>query len=128
MGFKINYRKRVAIQFGLSEEETNELLKRLHGHLKRHGVSHEEIAKSFFILREILERKEKQRIRQNVPQLGFKNKGIEKYKIEIVKLYEQGLSAEKIHHTLKLKKEAPSLSTIKRYIKAFKEWKGTNNG
>lgn len=126
MGFFIDYRKRVAQQFSLSVDETNELLKRMHGHYKKNGISHEEIAKSFFVLRNIVHRKEDQKLKTSVPQLNFKNKGIEKYKIEIVKFLDKGISTTKIFEAIKLKKNAPSLSTIKRYIKAFNDWRNNN--
>lgn len=127
MGFYINYRNRVAKQFSLSLDETNELLKRIRGHFKKHGISEDEIAKSFFILRDIIKKKEEQKLRTSIPELNFKNKGIEKYKIQIVKLLDKNLSSYKIYEELKLKKDCPSLSTIKRYVKALMDWR-KNNG
>jgi len=123
MGFKIHHMARVAKLLSLSVDESHELTKRMHGHLKKSGLNQDEIAKSFFVLNDIWKRKEEQKIKLSVPLLGFKNKGIEKYRIEIVKLKTEGLSADKIAKTLKNKKDAPSVSTIKRYIKALKEWR-----
>lgn len=127
MGFFIDYKKRVAKQFSLSLDETNELLKRMHGHFKKNGISNNEIAKSFFILREIIKRKEEQKLKTSIFDLDFKHKGIKKYKIEIVKLFDKGFSSYKIYEELKLKKDCPSLSSIKRYIKTYKKWR-QNNG
>lgn len=58
MGTKINYTKRAARTLGLSLDETNELIKRLHGHYKKFGIDGDQIEKSFFILQQIYERKE----------------------------------------------------------------------
>lgn len=126
MSFPINYKQRVADQFDLSTDEVNELLKRMHGHFKKHGISHKEIARSFFILNNIKIRKEQQRIKQCVPVLGFKHKGIELYRVEFVKKYNKGISCEQIYKDIRLKKDAPSLATVKRYIKAYKEWRSKN--
>lgn len=127
MGFYISYINRVAILLGLSEEEVYELLKRMNGHFRKHGIDNEQIAKSFFILSDIQMKKETQRIKLSVPLLGFKHKGIEKYRVEIVKLQDKGMSVEKIAKHLKGKKDAPSLSTVKRYLKALSDWR-KNNG
>jgi len=123
MGFKINHSARAATLLHLSLDESHELSKRMYGHLIKNGLSQDQIAKSFFILRDIWMRKERQRIRLSVPLLGFKNKGIEKYRIEIAKLQDEGLSANQIAKVLQKKKDAPSVSTSKRYIKALKEWR-----
>ena len=98
MGFKTNHRKRLAKAFGLSLDEVNELLQRMNGYFRKNGIDNEEIAKSFFILNDILHRKEKQRIKLSIPLFGFKSKGIEKYRVEIVKFDEQGLSPVSYTH------------------------------
>lgn len=126
MGFKINHRKRLAKLLNLSLDEVNEFLKRINGHLQKHGTNSDEIAKSFFILRDILHRKEQQRIKLTLPLLGFKNIGLKKHRVEIVKLFDKGLSVANIHKSIKLKKDAPSLSTVKRYIKALRDWRLEN--
>jgi len=127
MGFKINHRKKAAKTLGISLDEMNELLKRMNGHFRKFGVDNDEIAKSFFILKHILDRKEQQRIDLSIPILKFTQKGVKKYRVEIVKMFDDGLSINKIYKELKLKKDAPSLSTIKRYISALKDWR-QNNG
>jgi len=126
MGFKINHRKRAAETLGISLDEVNELLKRINGHLRKFGIDNEEIAKSFFILKDILDRKEAQRIILSIPLLMFTHKGIKKYRVEIVNMFDAGFSINKIYQVLKLKKDAPSLSTIKRYISALKDWRSEN--
>lgn len=127
MGTKINYTKRTAQVLELEEYEVNELVKRMYGHFKTNGIAKDEIVKSFFILQSIYERKEKIRLETTAPLLDFKNKGIKLYRGNIVKLHDAGLSTHEIHKHLKLKKDAPSLSTIKRYIKSLQEWR-INNG
>lgn len=124
MSFKINYPQRMAKTLkNLSKDEVKEFLKRAEGHLQKHGNHRLSIAKMFFILDEIYDRKEKQRIKDSAPLLGFKHKGIGEYRGEIVRLHEEGSSAEKIAEKLKAEKDAPSLSTIKRYIKAVSDWR-----
>ena len=110
----------------LSEDEVRELAKRMNGHFKKHGTTKDEIIRSFFILQDIRNRKESLQQKFLAPDLGFKQKGISLYKSEIVKLYNQGLSAGKIYDALKYKKEKPSLSTIKRYLKSYREWRREN--
>jgi len=126
MGFPINDRKRVAKVLGLEIYEVNELLKRMNGHFRKNGIDNKEIARSFFILLDILRRKKKQYIDLSVPLLDFKHKGIEKYRVDIVKLQDEGLSPEKIAKHLKSKKDAPSLSTIKRYLNSLADWRKQN--
>jgi len=123
---KIDYKSRAAKTLGLTVCETNELIKRMYGHLNKNGILKDEIVKSFFILESIYQRKEHIRLETTAPLLGFKNKGIQFYKGTIVKLFDEKLSAHKIHNNLKLKKEAPSLSTIKRYIRSLKNWRLEN--
>ncbi|QOP45692.1 hypothetical protein [Sulfurimonas paralvinellae] len=128
MGTKINYTKRASQILEIEEYEVNELVKRMYGHFNKNGFAKDEIVKSFFILNDIKIRKEKIRLETTAPLLGFKNKGIEQYKGNIVKLHDEGKSTHEIHKNLKLnKKDAPSLSTIKRYIKSLQEWR-SNNG
>ncbi|WP_457746286.1 hypothetical protein [Sulfurimonas sp.] len=124
---KIDYLKRAAKALELEEYEVNELAKRMLGHLKKEQLSKDAIIKAFFILQDIKERKEQIRIQTTAPLLNFKNKGIALYRGTIVKLHKQGLSTYKIFDTLKRKKDAPSHSTIKRYLKTLKE-KGYING
>jgi len=123
MGAKINYTKRTAKILNITEDEVRELSKRIYGHFKKNGIQKNEIIKSFFILESIYTRKEKIKLETTAPLLGFKNKGIKLYKGNIVKLYDLGLSTHDIYKQLKSKKDVPSLSTIKRYIVALKEWR-----
>ena len=127
MGTKINYLKRTANILNITEDETRELSKRMYGHFKKNGIKKDEVLKSFFILGRIYDRKEKIRLETTAPLLGFKNKGIQLYKGKIVKLYDLKFSTHEIYKHLTLKKDAPSLSTIKRYIVALKKWR-SNNG
>ncbi len=122
MGVKIDYRARAAKTLGLTLDETNELVKRLHGHYKKFGIDKDQIEKSFFIFQEIYKRKEQITLQTTAPLLGFKHKGIELYRGLIVKLHKQGLSTHEIHKKIYRKKDAPSHSTIKRYIKTLKVW------
>ena len=62
----------------------------------------------------------------SIPLLGFKSKGIEKYRVEIVKLDKEGLSPQKIVNHIKGRKYEVSLSTIKRYLNALKNWRSEN--
>lgn len=123
MSFKIDYSKRVASILGLSQDEVKELLKRLEGHYLKHGVSQFEIARSFFVLKHIYTRKQIQKLEQSAPELGFKHRGIIAYKGEIVRLLSEGYGSQKICKALQHKKDAPSLATIKRYVKAYSEWR-----
>ncbi|MBA1432447.1 MAG: hypothetical protein FAF04_02360 [Epsilonproteobacteria bacterium] len=127
MGTKIDYTKRAAKTLELTLDETHELVKRLHGHYKKFGIDRDQIEKSFFILQQIYDRKEQIKLQTTAPLLGFKHKGIELYRGLIVKLHKQGLSTHEIHKKIGRKKDAPSQSTIKRYIKALKEW-SANHG
>jgi hypothetical protein len=127
MGFKINHRKRVAKLLGLEIHEVNELLNRMNGHFRKNGIDNDEIARSFFILGDIQTKKETQRIKFSVPLLDFKHKGIINYRVKIVTWRDKGFSAEYIAKRLKAKEDAPSLSTIKRYLKAVSDWR-KNNG
>ncbi len=127
MGVKIDYRVRAAKTLGLSLDETNELIKRLHGHYKRFGIDGDQIEKSFFILQQMYERKEQIKLQTTAPLLGFKHRGIKLYRGLIVKLHKEGLSTHEIHKKIYRKKDAPSHSTIKRYLKALKE-RNLNNG
>lgn len=126
MSFKIDYSKRVANLLGLSTDEVKELLKRLEGHYKKHGVTKFEIARSFFVLRDIFTRKQIQKLEQSAPNLGFKHRGLIAYKKEIVHMVSEGFGSQKIYYTLQHKKDAPSLATIKRYVKAYIEWRSLN--
>ena len=127
MSFKINYPQRMAKTLkNLSKDEAKEFLRRAEGHLQKHGNNRLSIAKMFFILDEIYDRKEKQRIENSAPLLDFKHKGIDRHRGEIVRLHEEGLSAEKIANELCRKKDAPSISTIKRYLKAVSDWREIN--
>lgn len=119
MSTKINYTRRAAKTLNLEEYEVNELIKRMYGHFKKNGIEKNEITKAFFILQSIYERKEKIKLETTAPLFGFKHKGIELYRGTIVKLHKKGKSTHKIYDTLKRKKDAPSHSTIKRYIKAL---------
>lgn len=123
MAFEINYKQRMANILNLSRDEVNEFLKRSEKHLKKNGTNRLELARMFFILEDIYIRKEEQRIKESAPLLGFKHNGIQRYRGEIIRLHEEGTSAEKIAKHFYRKKDAPSLSTIKRYIKAVKSWK-----
>jgi len=127
MGVKINYIKRASTTLNLAEDEIRELSKRMHGHFVKNGIDRDEIVKSFFILQKIYERKERIKEATTAPLLDFKNKGIQLYKGKIVKLYDLKFSTHEIYKHLTLKKDAPSLSTIKRYIVALKKWR-SNNG
>ena len=123
---KIDYLARAAKILSLSIDETKELSNRMYGHFDKNGIKKDEIIKSFFILASIYYRKEQIRLETTAPLLGFKNKGIQVYKGIIVKLHDAKLSSHEIYKHLKLKKDAPSLSTIKRYIKTLKEWRLEN--
>jgi hypothetical protein len=123
---KIDYLKRAAITLGLSSDETKELSNRMYGHFKKHGIKKDEIIKSFFILQHIYYRKEQIKLKTTAPLLGFKNKGIKIYKGDIVKFFDAGLSSHEINKRLSVKKDAPSLSTIKRYINTLKAWRLEN--
>jgi len=127
MSFEINYKQRVSKILNISIDEVGELLKRAEGHCRKNGANRYELARMFFILEDINNRKEKQRIKDSAPLLGFKHKGIDKYRGEIVRLQEDGLSAEKTAKYLCRKKDAPSLSTIKRYLKALSNWRKNNS-
>jgi hypothetical protein len=98
----------------------------MYGHFKQNGIKKEQIVKSFFILASIYQRKEQIKLDTTAPLLGFKNIGIKIYKGTIVKLHDACLSSHEIYKHLKQKKDAPSLSTIKRYIKSLKEWRLEN--
>lgn len=123
---KIDYTARAAKTLGLSIDETKELSNRMYGHFDKNGIYKDEIIKSFFILESIYHRKEQIRLETTAPLLGFKNIGIQIYKGTIVKLHDTDLSSHDIHKHLKLKKDAPSLSTIKRYIQSLREWRLEN--
>jgi hypothetical protein len=126
MGVKINYTKRASEILNLTEDEVRELSKRMHGHFRRNGIDRDAIVKSVFILQDIYERKEKIKEATTAPLLDFKSKGIKLYKGNIVKLYDDGFSTREIHKKMKHKKDAPSLSTIKRYISKLKDWRANN--
>jgi hypothetical protein len=123
MAFEINYKQRMSKILNISIDEANELLKRGERHLKKNGTNRHELARMFFILEDIYTRKEEQRIKDSAPLLGFKHKGIERYRGEIIRMHEDGTSAEKVAKHLCRKKDAPSLSTIKRYLKAVRDWR-----
>ena len=127
MGFKINYKKRVAETLNISLDNVDELLARTRGHFKN-KITYTEIARSFFILDEIYKRNETKRIKEEAPEFEFKNKGILKYRSHIVKLIKKGSSSQKIHKLLKEYKDCPSLSTIKRYKKTYLEWRMDKDG
>lgn len=127
MGFKINHKKRMAKTLNLSLNDIDELLARMRGHFKN-KITYTEIARSFFILDDIYKRNEIKRIKKEVPELGFKNKGILKYRTHIVKLIRKEFSSEKIYKLLRKYKDCPSLSTIKRYKKSYNEWESNKNG
>lgn len=126
MSFEINYKQRMSKTLNISIDEVSEFLKRAEGHLKKNGVNRHELARAFFILENINNRKVEQRIKDSAPLLEFKHKGIVKYRGEIVRLYQNEVSAERIAKKLNVKKDAPSLSTIKRYLKALNAWREDN--
>ena len=127
MSTKINYTKRTAKTLDLEEYEVNELIKRMHGHFKKNGIEKDEITKAFFILQSIYERKEKIKLETTAPPLKSTQKGMKLYRGRIVKLHDAGQSTHAIYKDLKFKKDAPSLTTIKNYIRLLKEWR-MNNG
>ena len=126
MSFEINYKQRVSKILDISIDEVSELLKRAEGHIRKNGVNRHELAKMFFILENINNRKEEQRVKDRAPLLEFKHKGIVKYRGDIVRLYQNEVSAERIAKKYNGKKDAPSLSTIKRYLKALNTWREDN--
>jgi hypothetical protein len=123
MGLPIDYLKRVGKLLDLSQDEVKELIFRMEGHYKQHGADHFEVARSFFILKDIWMRKAAEKLEKEIPTLGFKHMGLLKYRCEIVQMMTEGLGSQKIHEALKYKNGAPSLATIKRYMKAYKEWR-----
>lgn len=122
MAFEINYKKRVAKTLDIELDQVDELLARMRGHLKN-KVTYTELARSFFILDDIYKRNEAVRIKQEVPELGFKSKKLLKYSSHIVKLIKKGFSPNQIHKLLNKYKDCPSLSTIKRYNSSYLIWK-----
>lgn len=123
MAFNKNFIRRHAKVLRLTEAEMKDLVKRMLGHLQMHGLNEFELARSFFVLKEICTRKIQKELENNIPEFGFKQRGIILYRVEIVDLLNEGYGSQKIHNALSDKANCPSLATIKRYIKAYKEFK-----
>ncbi len=126
MGFNINYIRRVAKTLNLSENETRELIRRMNGHLQIHGTNKHELLRAFFVIEDIYTRKIEKKMSLSAPEFNFKHKGIIAYKGEIVSLLNKGYSSQKIYNSLQGKRNCPSLATIKRYIKQYKDWRCNN--